>query len=214
MFIQLLNKQMAGVCSKTPRLLVISTNRWPLAGQLASALVVAGFEVAVVCPTASPVNRIRKIYARFSYRSWMSSTSIRLAIAAWSPGILVCTDDVAVRELHCLYLKASKKKDDRNSQELMKLIESSLGNHRYFAKTLLKSQILVLAQSLGIACPRTRILNDNLTLKQEIDRIVFPILVKADKSSGGRGVRLVTNRPRTSRCDNGTVFAVQLAGSL
>lgn len=185
---------MAGRHSQAARLLVISTNEWPSVGKLASALVVAGFHVAVLCPAGNPVNRITKIHGRFRYRSWNSATSIRLAIKEWSPDVLVCTDDLAVRKLHSLYFEASKKIEERDSQYLMSLIESSLGDHRYFVKTQLKSEILLLAASIGTLCPRTAIWANNITLEREADRTLFPILVKTDGSFGGRGVRLVKDQ--------------------
>ena len=179
---------------RTPRLLVISTNRWPMVGKLASALAVVGFHVAVVCPTDSPVSRITKICAHFRYRPWISLRSIRHAIATWSSDVLVCTDDVAVRELHSLYFEASQKSDKRDCRELMTLIETSLGDPLHFAKAELKSQVLMVAESLGIACPKTEFLSNTFALERQINKVAFPVLIKADKSFGGRGVRLVNNQ--------------------
>jgi hypothetical protein len=176
------------------RLLIVSTNKWPFAGQAAAALVLAGFQVAVICPIDSPVYRLRKVHARFAYRPWASSASIESAIAAWSPDILVCADDVAVRGLHSLYFKASTTLSEPNNKKLMNLIELSFGDCRSFAATQSKSQILLLAETLAIVCPQTIILTDNLELVRHENKITFPAIVKTDDAWGGLGVRLVKDR--------------------
>jgi hypothetical protein len=179
---------------QNPRLLVVSANRWPAAGQIASALVLAGFKVAALCPTDSPVYRLKKLHARFPYRSWSSSASTKFAIAAWSPDVLVVTDDVAAQVLRSLYFKASKKSSDLTSVALMDLVELSFGDRRSFVFTQSKSAVLMLAESLGIACPQTTVLTDNFEFAGKENRTVFPIMVKADDAWGGLGVQVVNDQ--------------------
>ena len=177
-----------------PRLLLVSANSWPPAGQVASALVLAGFQVAALCPVDSPVYRLRKLHERFPYRSWSSSASTKFAIEAWSPDVLVATDDVAVQVLRSLYFKASKKSSDLSSAALMDLVELSFGDRRSFVITQSKSEVLLLADSLGIACPQTRVLTDNLEFAGKENRTIFPIMVKADYGWGGLGVQIVNDQ--------------------
>jgi hypothetical protein len=175
-----------------PRVLMISTNRWPMVGRLASSLSVAGFRVAVLCPKNNPANKITKVEAHYSYRPWTPLISIKSAIAAWSPDILVCTDDSAVHKLHSLYFNEACKLCKNFA--LLNLIEVSLCSHIHFQKVRSKSDILLLARSLGLHCPRTIILSRDIISGRELDDIVYPILVKADTSFGGQGVRFVKNR--------------------
>jgi glutathione synthase/RimK-type ligase-like ATP-grasp enzyme len=176
------------------RLLVVSTNTWPSAGQVASALALAGFQVAIVCPSRSPAYRLRKLRARFPYRSSTSLASINSAIAAWLPDVIVCADDEAVRGLHYLYFKASQTMDEPNSKRLMNLIESSLGSCRGILTAMSKSEVSSLAKSLGIACPRTTILTDRASLAREESGVTFPVIIKTDDASGGLGTRVANNR--------------------
>lgn len=176
------------------RLLVVSTNNWPSAGQVASALVFAGFQVAMVCPIHSPSYRIKKLRACFRYRSRTSLASIESAITAWSPDVIVCADDVAVRALCSLYFKASKTLDQLNSKKLMNLIELSLGSCYGAVTAMSKSEVLSSAKSLEIACPRTMVLSDKLALAREENGVAFPIIIKTDDASGGLGTRLANNR--------------------
>lgn len=176
-----------------PRLLVISANRWPTAGQIASGLAVAGFQVAALCPVDSPVYRLRKLRAHFPYRFWSSSASIRSAIAAWSPDVLICTDDLAAHALQCLYSDASQNLSDQN-MALLNTLKLSFGDCRNLAVTRSKNAILSLAATLGIACPQATVLANYREYSANESGFVFPLMVKADDAWGGLGVQFVHDR--------------------
>jgi glutathione synthase/RimK-type ligase-like ATP-grasp enzyme len=185
-----LSRQIAG-----PRLLLVSANSWATAGQTALALVLSGFAVAVVGPADSPIHLLRKLHAHFPYKSENSSASIKFAIAAWSPDILVLADDVAAQALRSLYLEASRKPHDPDSIKLIELLEYSFGDLHSFVDAQSKSEIFSLAASLGIACPKTVLLTDDLDLTVIKDSgLSFPLIVKTDDAWGGLGVRIVNDR--------------------
>jgi ATP-grasp domain len=175
------------------RILVIATNKWPSIGQLVSALIKVGFEIAVVCPSGSPIKHIRNLNARYKYTSWQSLTSIKAAIADWSPFLLVCNDDVAIRELHRIYSQACIETDGPESSSLIELIESSLGDCRSFPISRSKNQLISAAQKLKILCPPTDVVNSYQDIDQ-LGRIVYPVLIKLDDSWGGLSVRLARNQ--------------------
>ncbi len=176
------------------RVLVIATNEWPSIGQLVLALIKVGFEIAVVCPSGSPVKNIRNLNARYKYRTWQSLTSIRGAIADWAPFFLVCNDDVAVRELHRIHSQASIETDSPENAGLIELIELSLGDPRSFATSRSKSRLMSVAQALKIPCPPTIIVNSHEDIDRQLGRVAYPVLIKLDESWGGRGVRLAHNQ--------------------
>jgi hypothetical protein len=185
--------KLAGVeRNRAARILVISTNRWASAGHLSSKLSRVGFEVGLVCPKSSPSRRIRKLDAFFAFRSWSELGSIKRAIEAWSPAFLICTDDEAVNALHRLYYKASKSPE---GSAYGGLIELSLGRAASFTTTRSKSELVALAQSLGVRCPLSIVIDDEHALDRVRDTLGFPVFVKADQSSGGDGVRLARNEP-------------------
>jgi hypothetical protein len=177
--------------SPKARVLVIATNEWPTIGQLQAALIKVGFEIAVVCPSGSPIRHIRNLNARYKYRSWQS---IRGAIADWAPSLLVCNDDFAVRQLHRIYRQACIETDRPESNGLIELIELSLGDYRSFATSLSKSRLIAVAQGLKIPCPSTIVVNSHQDVDRQLGRIVYPVLIKLDDSWGGRGVRLAHNQ--------------------
>jgi hypothetical protein len=176
------------------RALVIATNEWPSIGQLVSALIKVGFEIAVVCPSGSPIKNIRNLNARYKYRPWQSLTSIEAAIADWAPFLLVCNDDIAVRELHRIHSRASIETGSPESAGLIELIESSLGDPQSFVVSRSKSRQIAVAQTLNILCPPTIVANSYEDIDRQLGRVAYPALIKLDESWGGRGVRLAQNR--------------------
>jgi hypothetical protein len=182
---------------KDSRILIVATNLLPLPGRIAMALSTVGFQVASICPGASPVHRIRKMGPCFVYHSWTPFLSIKRAIRAWSPTLLVCTDDNAIGALHRLHRSLLETGGSANG-ELIELIERSIGGERTFETVEAKSRLIPLAQSLEVACPKTIAVANHVTLQHELDKIVFPVLVKADGTWGGRGVRRV-NSPEELR---------------
>jgi hypothetical protein len=176
------------------RALVIATNEWPSVGALVSALLQVGFEIAVVCPSRSPINNIRNLNARYKYRSWQSLASITGAIADWAPSLLICNDDIAVRELHRIHSQACSNIDEPASVSLIELIESSLGEYRSFATSRSKSRLIAAAQALKIPCPTTIVVNSRQDIDRQLPGIVYPALIKLDDSWGGLGVRLAHNQ--------------------
>ncbi len=176
------------------RVLVIATNDWSSIGQLVLALIKVGFEIAVVCPSGSPIKNIRNLNARYKYKTSQSLKSIRGAIADWAPVFLVCNDDVAVRELHKIHRQACIETDSPESGGLIELIESSLGDPQSFAVSRSKSRLMSVAKALNIPCPPTIVVNTHEDIDRQLGRVAYPVLIKLDESWGGRGVRLARNQ--------------------
>ena len=125
---------------RKPRVLVLSTSLWPSAGQLALALIRVGFEVATFGPAESPFHTIEKLDARFRYGYRGFDSAAMSAIRNWSPGLLVCTDDLAVYHLHQIYNSVCKETPAPENQQIISLIEQSLGNPKSFCLTRSKQQ--------------------------------------------------------------------------
>jgi glutathione synthase/RimK-type ligase-like ATP-grasp enzyme len=165
--------------------MVVATHVWPLAARISLALAQVGFQTATISPTKSLVRKTKVFGAHYTYSAWERLESIVRAIRAWQPDLLVCSDDQAVRHLHCLHARASKQLDG-DSRSLVQLIEASLGNPGSFLPAEQKSKFIAIATDAGVRCPRTWIIADK-------PRLPYPILVKADGTFGGKGVRIVKN---------------------
>jgi glutathione synthase/RimK-type ligase-like ATP-grasp enzyme len=173
------------------KVLIVATDVWPTAARISISLAQVGFQVATVSPAGALVRTTRAVTNHYSYSPWDGLASIATAIRAWQPDFLVCTDDHAVKHLHDLHAAASRLLDV-DSQSLAQLIETSLGNPKWFPVAEQKSLFMTIASQAGVRCPRTWMISDvNNTLLPP--RVPYPILVKADGTCGGRGVRLVEN---------------------
>jgi len=177
--------------SPSPRVLIIATTRWPLAGHMAIALAKVGFEVAILSPRGSPVRHIQIVEKHLNYSPLLPLTSIKRAIAGWLPDLLVCADDWAVGHLHRIYDRASKSP---RSIRLAELIRISLGDPDGFKTAATMSELVLTAQAAELRCPSTTVVCDNETLEKALEGAQYPMLLKCDGYSGGGGVRLIMNR--------------------
>ena len=173
--------------------MVISTNRWPLGARASLLLAKTGFKVAALSPLGSAIRKIRAINSHYTYHSWSASRSIVRAIQDWSPAFLICSDDYAVEELHRLYMNASCG-DNKTSRAVIDLIETSLGDPASFEIARDKSKFQLFAQSVGVLCPKSTVLPADHIPERELEAGSFPAILKADRSFGGRGVRIAYDK--------------------
>ena len=173
-----------------PRVLLVTTLRWPTAALLAAALTDAGFEVGALCPEHHPLRAVRGLIAAPVYRHLSRHRRLARAIARVGPDIVVPCDDLAVtvlHEHHSLCRRAASTKA-RGA-----LIEASLGDAVHFALLRSKSAFVAFAAANGVHTPKTTVVKNVADLRGRLDRSTFPVVVKADGWSGGRGTRIVRN---------------------
>jgi glutathione synthase/RimK-type ligase-like ATP-grasp enzyme len=172
------------------KLLVFATENNPLAARISIALANVGFLVAALTPRGHPVRAARKIPRHFAYRTRSGLKSASRAIELWNPDLLVCTDDPAVRELQILHQRAAAS-HDRAGVYIAGLIERSLGPPTSFSAIANKSELLALAEREGLRCPKTSVSPATRAFQSVNAKLDYPLVVKADQSDGGRGVRIV-----------------------
>jgi len=163
------------------KVLVIATQKTVLAARISMALADVGFLVAALTPHGHPVRRSRKISDRFAYHARPKLKSIVRAIDRWSPDLLVCADDVAVRELQTLHQRTAAS-DDKARRHISELIELSLGPATSFPAMYSKSDFLALAEMEGLRSPRTIVIPATRTFESVPAQLIYPIAVKADQS--------------------------------
>jgi len=181
-----------------PKVLVISTQRWPIPARIASALARVGFVVGSISPFRSYIRQTRAVHRHYTYQPWAPANSIIRAIEDWSPDFLVCTDDEAVKILHDIHFRAANGPVVARSAKLIKLIETSLGNPEGFEFSRKKSKLLLFAKSLGVPCPLTVAIS-NRDVDSQLDAVTYPILVKGDGSYAGKSVRIVEDARQARR---------------
>jgi carbamoyl-phosphate synthase L subunit-like protein len=172
-----------------PSVLIVTTARWFPTARLAVALAKAGFIVDAVCPSNHPITKTDAVRRIYDYDGLDALSSVSDALVAAKPDIVVPGDDLATQHLHQLYELERSKGDSGTS--LCSLIERSLGSSENFPALYARAKFMALAQEEGIRVPKTSVIRDSSELKNWIAQMGFPVVLKADFSSGGDGVRVV-----------------------
>ena len=174
------------------KVLVIATQKTVLAARISMALADVGFRVAALTPHGHPVRRLRKISDHFAYHSRPRLKSTVRAIDRWSPDFLVCADDLAVKVLQTLHQRTAAS-EDKARRQISKLIELSLGPATSFPEMKNKSNFLARVEIEGLRSPRTFVIPATRAFESVPAELIYPIVVKADQSYGGRCVRIVNS---------------------
>jgi glutathione synthase/RimK-type ligase-like ATP-grasp enzyme len=171
------------------KVLVMATQRTPLAGRISIALDDSGFCVATLTPRGHPARRLRRISHHFACRAGRRWKSALSAIDRWSPDFLVPTDDLAVRELQALHRRMAASGEE-SRRRIADVIEFSLGPAASFPATHNKSDFIARVEAEGLRCPRTVVIPAARAFKSLPPGLNYPIVVKADHSYGGMCVRI------------------------
>jgi hypothetical protein len=174
-----------------PTVLIVTTARWFPTARLAVALANAGFTVEAVCPSRHPITKTDAVRRIYNYDGLDALTSVAEAITGARPDVVVPGDDLATQHLHLLYDQERAKGE--SGAWLCALLERSLGSPENFPALYARTKFMDLAQEKGIRVPKTSVIRDSSELKNWIAQSGFPVVLKADFSSGGDGVRVVRN---------------------
>jgi hypothetical protein len=167
-----------------PTVLIATTSSWFPTARLAMALAHAGCIVDAVCPARHPLSRIGAVRRAYGYRGLTPLTSFARAIGETRPDLIVPGDDLATLHLHRLHRQDG-------SAKTRALIERSLGAPESFPVVYARTKFMELAREQGIRAPKTEVIANVQVLRQWVDRMGFPTVLKANGTSGGDGVRVV-----------------------
>jgi hypothetical protein len=177
--------------AKQPKILVASWLKWASAARFAGALVSAGADVEVVCPSGHPLLTVSGIRSR-RYRSTARISSLRQAIEAGPADFVIACDDFAVHDLLRLHRQASA--EGPQGARLVKIIEGSIGSVQALRTILSRTELMAFAQTAGISTPQTA----PLTSKEDLDSWLLangaPAFIKIDGTWGGAGVRAIADQ--------------------
>ena len=171
-----------------PTILIATTARWFPTARLAVALANAGFTVDAVCPTSHPITKTGSVRHTYKYNGLNAVASFAEAIAAAKPDLIVPADDLSTQNLHALYTR--EKGQGRDGEATGALIERSLGAPESFDVPYARTKFIELAREAGVRVPKTAVINNASDLKTWIAQTNLPVVLKADASSGGDGVRV------------------------
>jgi hypothetical protein len=184
----------------TPRVLLAHGMLWPNAAHLAIAFRKAGFEVDVVAPARHPIHRMHSPNRTFKYRPTSPYSSIKEAIAASQPDLIVPCDDRVVAHLHRLYKDASAVRGDAEMHRVAALIEASLGSPLSYPVVTGRPFLADLARLPDVHIPQTSTIHGVSDLLDWVRRYGLPAVLKLDGSSGGRDVILIRTMNEVVPC--------------
>jgi hypothetical protein len=150
---------------------------WPLGARFAMAFVRHGCKVSAVCPPGHPMRFISGIDSLHPYKGLGSAASLKAAILATRPDLIVPCDDGVVWQLHELHA---------NNPDLRPLIERSLGDKEAYPTLQKRGEMLQAAAELHIRVPQTETVRSANDLNGWC--VHAPAVLKLDGTWGGEGV--------------------------
>ena len=180
-----------------PTVLVATTSSWVPTARLAMALTNAGCSVEAVCPSGHPLLKTNEVGQTHTYHGLAPLKSFKAAIVATSPDLIVPGDDLATRHLHDLHSR--ERRAGNSGAAICALIERSLGAAQSFPLMFARSVFIEAAQQEGIRVPKTGVVNNTDDLRKQAGRLGFPMVLKADGTSGGDGVRITQTLEEAER---------------
>jgi formate-dependent phosphoribosylglycinamide formyltransferase (GAR transformylase) len=175
--------------TQAPKILLTDTSSFPGSSRLAISLSKSGCDVSAVCSIPDhPLLKVRSVRETFHYSSIRPLNSLQSAIEKCQPQIIIPCDDCAVQHLHELYVRARHL--GTSGQNLAALIERSLGAPESYPVVSSRYALLALAREEGLPVPQTKLIQTLSDLKRWCVEETRSVVVKADGTWGGNGVRI------------------------
>lgn len=181
----------------TPVILLVATLRWPIVARLAMAFSDMGCRVEAVCPRQHPASKTRAIRRIHSYAALNPLRSLRAAIQAAAPDLIIPCDDNAAVQLHQLYMRVGATHSRANVWRAS--IARSLGTPEACAFATARAQLIALAAEEGIRVPETAVVTEPEGMNAWLMQHAFPAAIKIDRTWGGQGVSIVRNHAEAQR---------------
>lgn len=178
-----------------PTVLLATTAQWFSTARLAMSMADAGWAVKAVCPSSHPLHKTASVRRIYAYSGLTPLSSLAQAINAAEPDIIIPGDDLATQQLHYLYDRESKA----GNASTRALIVRSLGAPESFPVVYSRTAFLELAREEGVRVPRSQVITSIDELRALGSSIGFPMVLKANGTSGGEGVRIVHNAEEAKR---------------
>lgn len=171
------------------------SERWGPA-RLPEPMSKADVEVAVLCPTDNPLSQssfASRHYSLDKLQSWRTfGLAFGKAMTDWKPDLVVPCDEMVVAMLH-YFLKRPRLAARYLDARQLSTLRYSIGNIDRLDAMLLKHQTRLLAESLGLAVPRSQLVKSHVEAQNVAASFGFPVFLKSSFSWAGQG---------SSRCDN------------
>ncbi len=173
----------------TPKILLVATRRWFATARLGTALAQAGCQVQAICPSDHLLTKVRAVRGTYHYSGLLPIRSLRAAIDAAQPDLVIPCDDLAATHLHHLHALAARSAAE--SLNVLALLERSLGNPTYFSVVDSRNAFMSLAREEGVGAPNTAIVSSAGNVLSWLKQNGLPAVLKVDGTHGGAGTEIV-----------------------
>ena len=171
----------------TRKVLLFTTVDWPSTARYAGGFAACRWTVDALAPKAAPVKLSRYVDSHYHYAALNALATLKRAIEASRPDLIVSCDDRAVAHLLGLH---KREKDSW----IAALIRRSLGTPENFPEMISRAGSMAATAQIGIRTPKTLPVADETELEAVLAEIGLPVVVKADGSWGGDGVVVVRTK--------------------
>ncbi len=179
------------------RILLVSTaTRWLGTARMPRVLARAGFEVVLLAPRDSLAAKSRYV----SRTGFLATTAtpmewllelIRL-IDEHDPETLVPCDEMAVRLLIMVALEPPPGFSQALTARLVKLVEASLGDPRFYLTSIDKTMLTPAAEAMGVRVPDYAIAMSADDARRHATALGYPAVIKRRFGFAGEGVAIVS----------------------
>lgn len=176
-----------GPPAESPRVLIAATLRWPFAARLAMAFRDLGCTVDSWCPRGHPLDAVSGLARRHRAARLPWARSLRAALLAQPPELVVPCDDETARVLGLIHRQCARGAD----AGLRALIERSLGVPESCRRAAARGEVLALARAIGVPTPPSAAVDSLAALDRWCAASGLPAVLKSDGSWGGRGVTVL-----------------------
>jgi len=164
------------------RLLLAAACSWESTVPLAISLRDAGFGVAIVAPRGHPLHAVPGLTGRWRYRPLLPMASLRRAIEAVVPTVVMPCDEPTMTLLQEL------RNDRTLAPSFCDAIEHALGPKEAAPLLASRTGLAWIADQTGVRIPPSAEILSGGQLFAWLRQHSTPAYLKIDRSTGGRGV--------------------------
>lgn len=178
--------------SQKPVVLLATAERWTSTARLAMALRNLGCEIALLAPGDHPATVCGAVTECLRYDPLRPLHSLQEALQTVAPTTILPADETVTCQLGELWTR-KKAQAGRERERLCDVIQRSLGDPDRLCETGSRMALQRAAEAEGVPTPATMEIAKCGDLAVALEQLGSPMMLKADASSGGRGVRTVAS---------------------
>ncbi|MFC6647003.1 ATP-grasp domain-containing protein [Granulicella cerasi] len=165
-----------------PRTLLVASREWVSTARLALALTALGCEVGLVAPARHPAVLAGLALRVFRYHELIAERCLADAIRSFAPDALLACDE------HALAAALALAGRDETVSALMR---RSFGGEDAVLAASSRLAMAQAAEAAHVSVPRTVAVKNAASVEHAAEELGLPLVLKADESFGGQGVRIV-----------------------